>query len=128
MFRTINTLAMKNGILFSLLVLLLQCKKSPEPEPPADPCLVTYAPTPVTKTVGKKIFAHLMPWFETKTTNGGSWGIHWRMNTRNPDIIESNGQRQIAAHYYPLIGPYASGDTTVIEYQLLLMKLSGIDG
>ncbi|MEP6713129.1 MAG: hypothetical protein ABJA37_11960, partial [Ferruginibacter sp.] len=25
-------------------------------------------------------------------------------------------------------GPYASGDTTVIEYQLLLMKLSGIDG
>jgi hypothetical protein len=50
------------------------------------------------------------------------------MNTQNPDIIDSNGQREIASHYYPLIGPYASGDTTVIEYQLLLMKLSGIDG
>ncbi|MGZ3840070.1 MAG: glycoside hydrolase family 71/99-like protein [Flavisolibacter sp.] len=50
------------------------------------------------------------------------------MNTRNPDIIDPNGQREIASLFYPLIGPYASGDSTVIEYQLLLMKLSGIDG
>jgi hypothetical protein len=50
------------------------------------------------------------------------------MNTRNPNIIDANGHRQIASHYYPLIGPYASIDPAVVEYHLLLMKLSGIDG
>jgi hypothetical protein len=129
MVKTIKELTMKNGLfLLSLLVVLLQCKKTTSQDPPVSTDVVPYAAVPVSKTVNKKVFVHLMPWFETKTTNGGSWGIHWRMNTRNPDIIESNGQRQIATHYYPLIGPYASGDTTVIEYQLLLMKLSGIDG
>ena len=50
------------------------------------------------------------------------------MDTRNPDIIDGSGRRQIAAHYYPEIGPYASGNYDTIEYQLLLMKYSGIDG
>lgn len=50
------------------------------------------------------------------------------MATRNPDIIDGSGRRQIAAHYYPEIGPYASGSYDTIEYQLLLMKYSGIDG
>ena len=87
-----------------------------------------FAAKPVLKSNTKKIFVHVMPWFETKATNNGQWGIHWKMNTQNPDIVDANGKRQIASHYYPLIGPYASGDTAVIEYQLLLMKLSGIDG
>lgn len=120
---------MKNGLLCLMMIALLSCKKSSvSGTPPTDPDVTVFAPKPVTKTVSKKIFAHLMPWFETPKTNGGSWGIHWRMNTRNPDIIDANGQRQIASLFYPLIGPYASGDSTVIEYQLLLMKLSGIDG
>src|SRR5205807_732935 len=46
----------------------------------------------------------------------------------NPNIIDANGHRQIASNYYPLIGPYASSDPNLIEYHLLLMKLSGIDG
>src|SRR5690606_16683401 len=29
---------------------------------------------------------------------------------------------------YPLIGPYASSDTDVLEYHFLLMKYAGIDG
>ncbi|GEM44422.1 hypothetical protein DC3_00570 [Deinococcus cellulosilyticus NBRC 106333 = KACC 11606] len=49
------------------------------------------------------------------------------MNTQNPDDLLEDRQ-QIAAHHYPLTGPYASGDPDLIEYQLLLMKLSGIDG
>lgn len=111
------------------LVALLGCKKSAGTNaPPVEQEVTVYAPKPVTKTVGKKVFAHLMPWFETPRTNGGSWGLHWRMNTQNPDIVDASGKRQIASHFYPLIGPYASGDTAVIEYQLLLMKLSGIDG
>lgn len=120
---------MKNGLLCLIMLVLLSCKKSNVSSMPSpDPGVTVFAPKPVTKTVGKEVFVHLMPWFETPKTNGGSWGIHWRMNTRNPDIIDANGQRQIASLFYPLIGPYASGDSTVIEYQLLLMKLSGIDG
>lgn len=94
----------------------------------ADSTVVAYAPVAVQKTIGKKIFVHLMPWFETDKTNAGTWGIHWTMANQNPDVKDANGRRQIAAHYYPLTGPYASGDSNIIEYQLLLMKLSGIDG
>ena len=34
----------------------------------------------------------------------------------------------MASHFYPLIGPYDSGDLAVLEYHLLTMKLAGIDG
>lgn len=89
---------------------------------------ISYPPVAVSKTSSKKIFAHLMPWFETPATNSGNWGIHWKMATKNPNTILPNGHRDIASHYYPLTGPYASSDTAIIDYQLLLMKLSGIDG
>lgn len=89
--------------------------------------VIAYPPLPVSKLNTRKIYAHLMPWFETPATNNGNWGIHWTMANRNPEIILPGGQRQIAAHYYPLTGPYASSDTSLIDYQLLLMKLSGID-
>ena len=49
------------------------------------------------------------------------------MNTFNPDRTVK-GRRQIASHFYPLIGPYDSNDPHGLEYHLLLMKLSGIDG
>lgn len=81
----------------------------------------------VEKTNPMKVYMHYMPWFETPETIG-KWGWHWTMNTMNPENINENGQREIASHYYPLIGPYASRDKDVIEYHLLLMKLSGIDG
>jgi hypothetical protein len=87
-----------------------------------------YAPVAVTKSTSQKVFAHILPWFETPASNNGTWGIHWTMANENPNTILSNGNRQIASNYYPIIGPYASGDTAVIDYQLLLMKLSGIDG
>ncbi|HWB55262.1 MAG TPA: autotransporter-associated beta strand repeat-containing protein [Tepidisphaeraceae bacterium] len=83
----------------------------------------------VPKTNPLKVYAHMMPWFQTPETLGGSnWGYHWKMNTRNPNLIDSNGQREIASNYYPLTGPYDSTDSNIIEYQMLLMKLSGIDG
>jgi hypothetical protein len=122
---------MKNNLLcLCLLMISFSCKKNTgATTPPVVDGVTQYPGKPVLKSISKKVFAHMMPWFETKATNGGSWGIHWKMNTQNPDIIiDSNSQRQIASHFYPLIGPYASGDTAVIEYQLLLMKLSGLDG
>lgn len=91
------------------------------------PACAQYNPVPVQKTAGNKIYAHLMPWFESKDYSG-YWGIHWTMANKNPDVVDGSGRRQIAAYYYPLIGPYASGDPDLVEYQLLLMKLSGIDG
>lgn len=79
------------------------------------------------KTNTTKVYMHYMPWFHSKEVSG-YWGIHWRMANKNPETILPNGQRQIASHYYPLIGPYDSGDPDVIDYHLLLMKYAGIDG
>lgn len=71
---------------------------------------------------------HYMPWFQAKPVSP-NWGSHWKMANKNPDIIvdEATGKRQIASHYYPLIGPYDSKDPDVIEYHLLLMKYCGVD-
>ncbi len=72
------------------------------------------------------VLAHYMPWFVAKP-HSATWGWHWTMDHFDPDKIV-NGQRKIASHLYPLIGPYDSGDRDVIEYHLLTMKLAGIDG
>lgn len=77
--------------------------------------------------VQKPIYAHYMPWFQSKEIDG-TWGQHWTMTNRNPDIVDEEGKRQIASHYYPLIGPYSTKDKDLQQYHLLLMKLSGVDG
>lgn len=88
-----------------------------------------FDPEPVVKANETDVYMHYMTWFESnESTSDGSWGYHWTMQNQNPDNIDENGQRDIASHYYPLIGPYHSGDEDVIEYHLLLMKYAGIDG
>ncbi len=72
------------------------------------------------------VLAHYMPWYVAKPKSQ-VWGWHWTMNHFGPDQAV-DGKRQIASHYYPLIGPYDSGDEHVLEYHLLTMKLAGIDG
>jgi len=74
-----------------------------------------------------KIITHYMPWFQAPNVSG-YWGWHWTMNHFNPNTIDGDGHREIASHYYPLTGPYDSQDGDILEYQVLLMKLSGIDG
>lgn len=74
-----------------------------------------------------KILTHYMPWYQSPAVSG-YWGWHWTMNHYNPDVILPNGQRQIASHFYPLTGPYDSRDDDILEYQVLSMKISGIDG
>ena len=71
--------------------------------------------------------AHYMPWFSTKAVSG-SWGWHWTMNRYDPEKFRWEGQREIAAHDYPLIGPYDSADPDTLECHVLLMKVAGIDG
>ncbi len=71
-------------------------------------------PISVPKSYPRKIYAHMMPWFQVG-------GQHWSMNSRN----SATG---VASWYSPMIGEYSSGDANVIEYQLLTMKYAGIDG
>ena len=72
------------------------------------------------------LLAHYMPWFQAKPFSQ-TWGWHWTMNHYNPDHVV-NGKRDAPSHYYPLIGLYDSNDPDALQCQVLLMKLSGIDG
>jgi hypothetical protein len=78
----------------------------------------------------KPVMVHYMPWFQSPYSLGsGNWGYHWTMNHFNPNTVNpTNNEDEIASWYYPLIGPYDSSDPAVLEYHVLLMKLSGIDG
>jgi hypothetical protein len=78
-------------------------------------------------TSSLEVYVHMMPWFETKDTNNGTWGQHWTMANDNPDNI-IDGKQDIASFYHPKIGPYASGDPDVIDWQLGVMKAAGIAG
>jgi MYXO-CTERM domain-containing protein len=71
-------------------------------------------PVAIKKTFPRKIYVHMMPWFEVG-------GLHWSLNARN-------AATGVASWYAPMIGEYGSADNTVIEYQLLTMKYAGIDG
>ena len=73
------------------------------------------------------LLAHYMPWFQARPFSP-QWGWHWTMNHYDPNSIGADGQRAIASHYSPLIGPYASDDPDVLRCQVMLMKLAGIDG
>lgn len=75
----------------------------------------------------KKLLVRYRPWFVAKPYSE-IWGWHWTMDRFDPDHIDAAGQRQVASWYRPLIGPYDSADPAVLEYHVLLMKLSGIDG
>ncbi len=110
---------------------------------------------PVVKTNPVKVYIHYMPWFTAPENPGNGvtsfgnsssatdtinkWGGHWSNvngNVRHPDnLINVTNYlgatvqvRDICAHYHPLIGPYDGKDPAVVEYHLLLMKYSGIDG
>lgn len=75
------------------------------------------------------VLVHYMPWFQSPPVSEG-YGFHWHLGGASFDPFEvlENGQANIASRYYPLTGPYDTTDTTVLEYQVALMKVSGIDG
>lgn len=67
------------------------------------------------------VLVHVMPWFESQPVSG-RWGWHWTMDKTDPS------KDVLATHDRPLLGPYDSGDATVIATQVALMKAAGIDG
>lgn len=73
------------------------------------------------------LMAHYMPWYQTPDVSG-VWGWHWTMDHFYPTQTDADGRPQIASQFMPLTGAYDSQDDAILEYQVLLMKLSGIDG
>ncbi len=76
------------------------------------------------------ILVHYMPWFQAPPTDPGGYGPHWHLGGVKFDPNETlpDGRAQIASWYYPLTGPYDSRDPAVLEYQVAVMKIAGIDG
>tara|TARA_B100000575_G_C23143524_1_gene666568 strand:+ start:9987 stop:11672 length:1686 start_codon:yes stop_codon:yes gene_type:complete len=83
-------------------------------------------PIAIKKTNPTRVYMHYMPWFQSRSIDG-FWGSHWTMENKNPENFVGD-QREIASHFYPLIGPYSTNDPDLAEYHLLLMKYAGIDG
>jgi hypothetical protein len=63
--------------------------------------------------------------------NASGYWARWNWDACNvshdPNSVLPDGKRDIASVYYPLIGPYDSGDDSVIEYHMRLAQASGID-
>lgn len=63
--------------------------------------------------------------------NASGYWARWNWDACNvshdPNSVRPDGRRDIASVYYPLIGPYDSGDDSVIEYHMRLAQASGID-
>lgn len=123
-----NKFLISLGLILSIL-LFAACDKSKPALQTSDFEVEEYETQAVSKTNSMKLYMHYMPWFETpESSDNQQWGMHWTMANMNPDNWVTTEKREIASHFYPQIGPYASGDDDVLEYHLLLMKYSGIDG
>ncbi len=122
--QVINKLLMKRTILYVCLAALLLSSCSSSDDSSSSGNTDTLNAQLPSKSNSMKVLAHFMIWFETNNTSlTGNWGWHWTMNA---SLNPSNGE--IASHYHPLTGAYASGDADILDYQCLLMKYSGIDG
>jgi hypothetical protein len=81
------------------------------------------------------VLAHYMPWFQIPPVKGQF--NHWNLRNEGSDLagkpfdlteVLPDGRANIGSHFYPLTGPYDTRDSDVLDYQLALMKASGIDG
>lgn len=111
-----------SGLIAFGLALLLWGTLPPAGAAPAKPTAAKTTQPPVKRL----LMAHYMPWFQAKPFSA-QWGWHWTMGHFEPDRVV-NGHREAASHFSPLIGLYDSGDPDALRCQVLLMKLSGIDG
>ncbi|NNC86719.1 MAG: endo-alpha-mannosidase, partial [Bacteroidia bacterium] len=128
---------MKNVLALVLVsIFLAACSKDDKGNlsNPNEFTVTPYAAVDVSKSFTTPVLAHYMPWFESPQfaeygqSQFGNWGLHWTMSNKNPDMIDGNGKREIASHYYPLIEPYDNGEPHYLEYAVVCMKLAGLDG
>lgn len=95
------------------------------PGPPAGPGATVAEPEPE-----RLLVAHYFNWFHTPDGRGGWHMWEWKGTgpTHDPERLGPDGRRDIASVFHPRIGPYDSSRPEVMEYHLLLAKLSGLDG
>ena len=111
---------MKPPFAFLLCILFfLSCGKDDNPVGPVG--------SGVSKSNPTKIYIHYKAFFQSPEVTG-YWGKHWTNGILQTGEPGPDGRRAIASYYYPLTGPYDTRDPIIQEYQLLLMKYSGIDG
>lgn len=89
--------------------------------------LLVFLLSQISAQAEQPVFVHYMPWYASKPVSG-QWGWHWTMGHFNPDKLAGKGIREAATHDPPVIGLYDSNDPDVLECQVLLMKLAGIEG
>ncbi|SHF00581.1 Por secretion system C-terminal sorting domain-containing protein [Mariniphaga anaerophila] len=93
----------------------------------------------LTSVAQKKIYADYHGVRRTRVHDGdfGEWKYASKLQnnitgvkqlTYNPDLILENGQHNIAAADYPLVGMQSQYDSDYIEYEILSAKSAGIDG
>jgi hypothetical protein len=78
----------------------------------------------------KKVYAHLLTWFQTKEYSGKweMWNSDYERSPHDPNQMIDEKHRDLAVTTYPLTDAYDTNDEDIIEYQLLQMKMAGIDG
>lgn len=131
-------------LLFIILVALLAACSAAPVAPTVIPTptemlvkIPTLTPTPAAEAANAPLhwagenppllMAHYMPWYQS-LKGSGAWGWHWTMNHFTPRLSDDGQWTEFASHYTPLTGLYDSSDEAILEYQVQLMKLSGIDG
>lgn len=120
--------------LHRVLALALSCAVSAlaadAPAPKAADPIAALAPLQRSSGDNKYVYAHYVTWFKTRPYSGAweMWKSDYADQIHNPDDRLESGRRDIATTAYPLCDVYDSNDPASIEYQFLLMKLSGIDG
>lgn len=91
------------------------------------PGAAPFFPTATVVHAAPPVMVHVVPWYTSKPFSG-QWGWHWTMGRFDPDAPAAAGQLSCAAHDPPLVGLYDSRDPALVECQVQLMKLAGIDG
>ena len=76
------------------------------------------------------VVAHYFNWFKTPEISGRWRNWEWKGNgpQHNPELVLTNGRRDIASVYYPQIGPYDSSQSDVVEYHMLTALAAKVDG
>ncbi len=110
---------MSTTLLLVTATMLVNCGNSSKDEGTVG-TIEQIAPAQVAKTNQMNLYIHYMPWFVASATSG-VWN-HWTMSAN------ALNNTNYASYYHPLIGPYASSDEAVLDYQCLLMKYAGADG
>ena len=77
------------------------------------------------------LLVHYMPWFRgpsdiTEESITSTYGYHWR-NARAAETLP-DGRADIPFAQYPLTGPYHSSNPDLLDYQVSLFIIAGIDG